>query len=48
MQTYNEAFRRYDFSYSATLGVASIIITLILTALYLRLTFRKDLAGVPA
>ena len=48
VQTYNEAFRRYDFSYSATLGVASVIVTLILTAVYLRLTFRRDLAGVPA
>jgi multiple sugar transport system permease protein len=48
MQTYNEAFRRYDFSYSSTLGVASIVVTLVLTAVYLRLTFRRDLAAVPA
>ncbi len=47
VQTYNEAFLRYDFSYSATIGVASIVVTLVLTAAYLRLNFRRDMGSVP-
>jgi ABC-type sugar transport system permease subunit len=47
VQTYNEAFLRYDFGYSSTIGVAAILVTLVLTVAYLRLTFRRDMGSVP-
>jgi arabinogalactan oligomer/maltooligosaccharide transport system permease protein len=36
MQTFDRAFRYYDLSYSATLGVATLVISSMLAALYLR------------
>ncbi len=36
MQTFDRAFRYYDLSYSATLGVATLTISALLAALYLR------------
>jgi multiple sugar transport system permease protein len=41
MQTFDRAFRFYDLSYSATLGVATLAISGILAAIYLR-TLKRD------
>jgi multiple sugar transport system permease protein len=41
MQTFDRAFRFYDLSYSATLGVATLAISAILAAIYLR-TLKRD------
>jgi ABC-type sugar transport system permease subunit len=41
MQTFDRAFRFYDLSYSATLGVATLAISAVLAAIYLR-TLRRD------
>ena len=41
MQTFDRAFRFYDLSYSATLGVATLAISAILAAIYLR-TLTRD------
>lgn len=41
MQTFDRAFRFYDLSYSATLGVATLLISGILAAIYLR-TLKRD------
>jgi multiple sugar transport system permease protein len=38
IQTYQEAFRFYNFSYAATLGVASLIFSLLFTVIYLYAT----------
>lgn len=44
MRTYNEAFRSYDFGYSATLGVLSVVISLLLVFVYFRLTIGRNVA----
>jgi ABC-type sugar transport system permease subunit len=36
MQTFDRAFRYYDLSYSATLGVATLLISAVLAAIYFR------------
>lgn len=41
MQTFDRAFRFYDLSYSATLGVATLAISGVLAAIYLR-TLKRD------
>lgn len=42
VQTYNEAFRSYNFSYSATLSILSVVLSVLLVAVYIRLTVRPD------
>jgi len=44
MQTFDRAFRYYDLSYSATLGVATLIVSALLAALYLR-SIRRQVHG---
>jgi multiple sugar transport system permease protein len=44
MQTFDRAFRYYDLSYSATLGVATLMISALLAALYLR-SIRRQVQG---
>ncbi|HEY4201893.1 MAG TPA: sugar ABC transporter permease [Devosiaceae bacterium] len=41
METFDRAFRYYDLSYSATLGVATLIISAVMAAFYLR-TLRRQ------
>lgn len=42
IQTYNEAFRSYNFSYAAALSVLSLVISSILVFVYVRLLIRSD------
>lgn len=42
IQTYNEAFVSYKFSYAATLGVASLVISLLFAVAYLRMRRREE------
>lgn len=42
IQTYNEAFTAYEFSYAATLGVASLVISLGFAGLYFAARRRAD------
>lgn len=44
MATFNAAFRAYDFSYAATLGVLAMIVSLVLVLVYLQLTLRQGKA----
>lgn len=42
--TFNAAFRAYDFSYAATLGVLAMVVSLVLVLVYLQLTLRQGKA----
>lgn len=42
--TFNAAFRAYDFSYAATLGVLAMFVSLALVLIYLHLTLRRGKA----
>ncbi|WP_367783649.1 carbohydrate ABC transporter permease [Mesorhizobium marinum] len=42
--TFNAAFRSYDFSYAATLGVLAICVSMVLVLIYLQLTLRNGKA----
>lgn len=44
IQTYIEAFRTYNFSYSATLSILSVVLSLVLVAVYIRLAVRPETA----
>lgn len=44
MATFNAAFRAYDFSYAATLGVLAMVVSLALVLVYLQLTLRRGKA----
>ena len=43
--TYNTAFRSYDFSYSATLGILAVAISLILVLVYMQVAVRRGVGG---
>jgi multiple sugar transport system permease protein len=43
--TYNTAFRSFDFSYAATLGILAVAISLVLVLLYLQVTVRRGVGG---
>ena len=42
--TFNSAFRAYDFSYAATLGVLAMVVSLVLVLVYLKLALRHGKA----
>jgi multiple sugar transport system permease protein len=42
VQTWNEAFRSYKFSYSATLAIFSVVLSFLLVLVYIRLTVRPE------
>lgn len=42
VQTWNEAFRSYNFSYSATLAIFSVVLSFLLVLVYIRLTVRPE------
>lgn len=42
--TFNAAFRAYDFSYAATLGVLAMVVSLVLVVVYLKLALRHGKA----
>lgn len=46
--TFNAAFRAYDFSYAATLGVLAMVASLLLVLVYLRLTLKGGRAEAPS
>lgn len=43
--TYNTAFRSFNFSYSATLGILAVVISILLVLVYMRLTIRRGIDG---
>ncbi len=42
VQTWNQAFRSYNFSYSATLAIFSVVLSFLLVLVYIRLTVRPE------
>ncbi|MCP8894829.1 sugar ABC transporter permease [Shinella daejeonensis] len=48
IQTYNAAFRSFDFSYGAALGILSLIFSVVIVALYIRLTLGREMRGAAA
>ena len=48
IQTYNAAFRSFDFSYGAALGILSLIFSVVIVGLYIRLTLGREMRGASA
>lgn len=45
MQTYNEAFLKYDFGYGSALGITTVLISLAMVIIYFRMTLRHGTAS---
>jgi multiple sugar transport system permease protein len=43
--TYNTAFRSFDFSYSATLGILAVVISVVLVLAYMHFAVRRGIGG---